>query len=560
MKGACAAVSRLSNMIEKDETRVRLAGFLLALVLAYTWVQPFREIYGLEARNALMGREMLENGLSLIPKALGRPYPDYPPLYFWLETIFSMPLGHVTPLSAALPSALSAVGLVAMTFFWGRRIDSVTGWLSALILATMPPFWLQAGRATVDMLLAFNVAAALSCFYLRDSSSRSSQKTAYAVVAAIFLVLAFLTKGPIGIVLPGVSWGGYLLWEGRWRELPGFVVFIFAIALMCVGIEWAIVYHAGGQHMVYDVVRTQVTGRIGSMRNKPFLYYIIPLLEIGGLWWLLIVTGSLRSRKTPPENQRYSVLRQLTNRHAVIRLMITWGVGTLAVFTIASTQKARYLLPLYPAVAVFIAAWVKHFSANSRMYTSPVWGTSINAFAMALLLTAVVFCFLYPELIFVPFTYILIWLISAISGWLFVLRRINAKYYLACAILHLLFVGLIGVELMVIPAVSRRASGKAFVKAAESQVNPRLPVVVYGIRPDGDGVKYALHSNRKPSSIRFVNTMYALASIAPPYLFITELPGDAALQNLLVLKNYHFVAEGNIRSHQLAAYQVDVEG
>lgn len=558
MNGACGAMHSLSNRIEKDLTWVRLGGFLSVLLLAYTWTQPFREIYGLEARNALMAREMLEDGLSLIPKALGRPYPDYPPLYFWLETLFSMPLGHVSPLSASLPSALSAVGLVALTFFLGRRISSVIGWLSALILATMPPFWLEAGSATIDMLLAFTVTAAIFCLYLRDQDCRFQKSTAYAVAAAIFLVLAFLTKGPIGIVLPGVSWGGYLLWERRWKDVPAFVLFVFAVGLMCMAIELAIVYHAGGRHLVDDVVRMQVGGRIGTKSNEPFFYYFICLLEIGSLWWLLIAASGFRSEKTPSEHQRRSVLRQLVSTHAVIRLMLTWSSGMLAIFTIASTRHARYLLPLYPAAAVIIATWVDHLLEKGRLPTSPVWNKSAKAIAAALLLAGGAVFFLYPEFIFVPFAYLLIWFVAGIVGWLFAMRRIDARYHLVGAILLLLFVGLIGTNLMVTPVLSRRASGQAFVKAAESQVDSLLPVVVYKINPDGDGVKYALYSNRKPSAVHFADTTDALASIAYPCLLITRVPGDAELQKLLSEKKCRFVAEGSIRSHQLAAYQVDV--
>jgi len=81
--------------------------FLVPIVV-YTWAVPFRDIFGLEARNALMAREMIENGLTLIPRAMGRPYPDYPPLYFWFAYLFSVPVMKVTPLTIVLPSAISA--------------------------------------------------------------------------------------------------------------------------------------------------------------------------------------------------------------------------------------------------------------------------------------------------------------------------------------------------------------------------------------------------------------------------------------------------------------------
>ncbi len=161
MIGACGAVSDLSNKIEKDGTWAKLAGFLLVLLLAYTWAQPFREIYGLEARNALMAREMLEDGLSLIPKALGRPYPDYPPLYFWLETVFSMPLGHVTPLSAVLPSAILLFG---ENNFAVRLPSAIAVGLSALLIYVLV-FRLYRNKNEENRLTAILAALTfLACF------------------------------------------------------------------------------------------------------------------------------------------------------------------------------------------------------------------------------------------------------------------------------------------------------------------------------------------------------------------------------------------------------------
>jgi 4-amino-4-deoxy-L-arabinose transferase-like glycosyltransferase len=142
------------------------------VLLAYTWSTSFRDIYGLEARNALMAREMLEGSLSLVPKVLGRPYPDYPPLYFWLETLFSWPFGHVCTFSAVFPSALAASGLVVLSYYLGREISYRAGWLTALILATCPEFWLKGSRATIDMLLAFEVTLALFFLYQKYKEER----------------------------------------------------------------------------------------------------------------------------------------------------------------------------------------------------------------------------------------------------------------------------------------------------------------------------------------------------------------------------------------------------
>jgi 4-amino-4-deoxy-L-arabinose transferase-like glycosyltransferase len=546
---------------ENAKPLTRLAGLLLILLLAYTVTQPFRQIYGLESRDALMAREMLENGLSLIPTALGHPYPDYPPLYFWLETVCSMPHGHVTPFSAALPSALCAVALVALTFFWGRALGAAIGWLSALILATMPSFWLTAGRASIDMLLALNVTAALYFFCLRDQRPGSGKGMAYMAASAVFMVLAFLTKGPIGIVLPAVAWGGYLLWERRWKALFTFGLFIVAVGLLCIGMEWAVVYRAGGSRLVDNVIRMQVTSRIGEKSNHPFFYYAICLLEMGGLWWVLMAAAAFRKgTKSASADPRPDTMREWVNRHARIRQAAAWAIGTLAVFTVASCKKARYILPLYPAVAVLIAAWIVRLTESGRLPASPLWRKGLTVATGGLLLVGTVFYLFFPKLVYVPLSALLIWIGVCIAGGWLVTRRLDTQWHTVGAVLLLLFTGLVGVNLLVTPPLSHRASGQDFVTTTESRVDPLLPVVVYGIAPDGDGVKYALHSSRRPSSIRFVNSEEALASIAPPYLFVMEIRGDSGLPRPLSPKSCHLVADGYLRSHHLAAYRVDLAG
>ena len=78
------------------------------------------------------------------------------------------------------------------------------------------------------------------------------------------------------------------------------------------------------------------------------------------------------------------------------------------------------------------------------------------------------------------------------------------------------------------------------------------------INPDGDGIKYALHSSRKPSAIRFVDITDALAAIVSPYLLITKLQCDAGLKKLLSEKK-PFCGGQQHSPTSIAAYLVNVE-
>lgn len=528
----------------------RLTGFLLFLLIAYTWTLPFRDIYGLEVRNALMAREMLENGLSIIPKVLGRHYPDYLPLYVWLETLFSMPAGRVSTYSAVLPSSLSAVGLLALTFCLGRRISPRTGWLSALILATIPSFWLNAGRATIDMLLAFYITAGILCFYFRDVENNSKRKNVYIFSACFFLLAAFMVKGPIGIVLPAVSWGGYLLLNKRLKDFIAFSSLIMAVGLLCIGLELSFAYGAGGKEFVYDIIRMQVTARLQDA-NRPFFYYFISLLEIGGPWWLLIMACFCVLVKEGRAEQGVFNFGKLLTAHPVNRLALMWFIGVFIVFSLAATKHTRYLLPLYPATAIIFAAWMEHFFIENSPFRTKCTPNVTIYLSVALLSAGIAFYSLSDRFVFVPFGHMIIWIVAGIAGIALVTRWIKPSYRLVGSTLLLLSVGLSGTDLLITPALSRRASAHAFVTAAESSVDPLLPVIICGLGRDGDALKYIFYSSRSSTAIRFVDSLEELNLLPESFLLITSFTDKI---NVLTSRSVRKMAEGNIRSKGLYAY------
>ncbi len=94
-----------------------LPQFLLGLGDRNIWIP-------LEARYALVAREMLETGQWILPHLGGMVYADKPPLLFWSIALLSALGPGVTEWTARLPSALAAVGVCLMTWRLGVRCFS----------------------------------------------------------------------------------------------------------------------------------------------------------------------------------------------------------------------------------------------------------------------------------------------------------------------------------------------------------------------------------------------------------------------------------------------------
>ena len=537
-----------------DRTLLYFCSFLFFMLCLYTWAIPFREIFGLEVRNALITREMLDGGLTIIPHAIGRHYPDYPSLFFWTATLFSMPFGQVTPLSVTLPSTLSAIGLVALSFRMGREINPRVGWLAALILATFPEFWMKACEGTIDMVMVFHVASAVTCLYFRDKTDRAKVQSIYALGAGIFLILGFLTKGPIGPVLTGTVWGSYLFVERRIKDILIFFLFMAGIFAVCVlGEIIAVWLHGGGAELIRKVIHAQVTGRVGERPNSPYHYYLIVLLGVGSLWWLWCIPG-LKRFLSGLREAKLTAFRQILPKHPVNRLALVWLLGGLTIFTLATTKHSRYLLPLFSPLAILLATNVDRMLERSDLPCPQIWTGILNIFIALLLLAGTGFPLFFPEYRFVPVIWIIIWLFSVSGGWLMVGIKTRNGLRVAGLLLLFLAAGLSGANLMVTPWLSRNASGKSFVLTAESLVADYIPVALYGIAPDGDGAKYALHTTRKPETLQFISEQEELRHLSRPCLLITLEEKSNLLRKIFSAEMPEIIARGAIRSCRLVAY------
>ncbi len=494
---------------------------------------------------------MLERGLSLVPTVIGRPYPDYPPLYFWLEVLFSWPLGHVTTFSAVLPSALAASGLVALGFYLGREISLRTGWLTAIVLATSPGFWLNGSRASIDMLLAFEVTLAVFLLYRGSEEEDPVRRRCMDIGAVLAMIAAFFSKGPIGLVLPGGIWGGCLLFERRWQGLIRFILMMSILGLICVGAELLAVWHHGGMDLVNEVIRSQATGRIGKESNHSIFYYPCYLLSAIGPWWLWAIAAALSGLKRGPR-----ALAQLVPGHPVIRLALVWFLLVFCLFSLASSRHGRYLLPLFPALALLISVAIDRSITTWDLGRLRKVLLSLDGlFAISLLSGWAIYLF-FPIEHVISLEWMIVWSCVMSLGWALIQRLTQQALRPIALTAMLLTIGLSGFSILVEPVLSRQESGRPFVEAAESMVDQDIPVVLYRIHPDKNGVKYALYSHRLPEKLRFCPSPERLESLKESYMLVGYKRDIEKLRDSFKKNRVRPLTKGLIHRKEVAAYLV----
>jgi len=314
-----------------------------------------------EPRVAEIAREMAVSGDYVIPHFIGSPFLEKPPLYFTTAGILYRIFGTEHEGVGRFASFIFSAGTLLVVFFATRRLYSQpTAALATLVLASSFKFFESSHKMVVDNALVFFITAALFACIL---TYRQKLRYGYLIFWGC-LAMAFMSKGMIGLAIPGIVVGVFILWNRSFsllkdmRLLPG--ILIVAGVMFVWG---AMLYTQGG----YDFVdRFYFYNQIGRFFNAGgyvgghihhFFYYIPTVLADAAPWSLLLIPAFVNIR----------------NADETSRFMFSWLLGGLLLLSISATKRGLYFLPMYPAMAVIVAVWLselkyRHIQTWEKMF------------------------------------------------------------------------------------------------------------------------------------------------------------------------------------------------
>jgi 4-amino-4-deoxy-L-arabinose transferase-like glycosyltransferase len=304
-----------------------------------------------EGRNAEVAREMLQLGTWSVPHFNYMPYLDKPVLFFWLVAATYRAIG-VSEFAARLPSVLSAIATIALTFAIARALlDARRAAVAALVVATSP-LVLIFGRAVVfDMLLTALVTAALFALL---QARRSGDTWYWWPLAGATMGLAVLCKGPVGAAVPLLAWGAG---RGALPPMPrrtGLLPVLAAVLLaVVIVLPWLVlVRHAEPSFLHYaliDETFARMTTTTGFRRGGPLYYYAGVLAWGSGTWAILLLAVApalVRTWRAGGADAR------------AIAFSLRATAAIIVFFSILASKRPQYILPALVPMAVLIAAGV----------------------------------------------------------------------------------------------------------------------------------------------------------------------------------------------------------
>ncbi|MDR2498438.1 MAG: glycosyltransferase family 39 protein [Tannerellaceae bacterium] len=356
---------------------------IIAAIAVLPWLGPDDFHTKGEPREAAVAVSMLQSGNWALPKVYADEVAYKPPMAHWLMAIFSLPEGKVSEWSARLPSAIAYIILAgASLFFFGRRLRMQPAFIAALILITCFEVHRWGLAARVDMLSAMFIVLALFTLYRWEELGEIK---GLPVTIPLLLGCATLAKGPVGLVLPILVFGIYLL---TLRKYPSLVVIK---ALAYAGISGAFIpalwyvaaWKQGGSEFI-SLILAENFGRFLHIENPALSYdlghrngiWYHPVMLLAGLlpWSLLCIFAlfgkNLRKYARACASSPLSILRNLRRRVMKLDKVRLFSLIALVViiifYSIPSSKRSVYILPAYPFAALLLADSFLRISFHRR--------------------------------------------------------------------------------------------------------------------------------------------------------------------------------------------------
>jgi 4-amino-4-deoxy-L-arabinose transferase-like glycosyltransferase len=250
-----------------------------------------------------------------------------------------------------IPSLIGATGAVLLTYWAALAFVSRRGAvLAALMMASSILLGVEARLAKTDAMLLFNcvvVMGAMGRIYL-DRGDRESVRRRWILPGLFWSALAagILLKGPLILMFAGLCAIALIVIDrnARWlwdlRPVPGILWMLAIVAPWFV----AIVLRAGNAFFA-DSVGGDMLGKVASAQEShgaPPGYFLV-------LFFVTFWPASLLSGLAVP-----SIWREW--RDPATKFLLAWTLPSWIVFEIVITKLPHYVLPLYPAIAILIAA------------------------------------------------------------------------------------------------------------------------------------------------------------------------------------------------------------
>jgi 4-amino-4-deoxy-L-arabinose transferase-like glycosyltransferase len=346
-----------------------------------------------EGVNVGCTREMMASGTWIVPTFNGELRTAKPVMLYWIQRA-SFNVFGTDEWAARFPAVLLGLGTVLLTYELARRMfDAATGLLAGIALATAIEFCKLSHAATPDAPLIFFITLTLYLFWIGHEFGGR----AWFYPAAVASALAMLTKGPVGLAMPGLIVALYFAWNRELKRLLDWRLVRAILLWLLIAAPWygLVISETRGAYLAF--FKNENAGRfLNAMEGHrgPIVYYIGALFAFFAPWSAFLgaaVWYGVRAALPKPVGSAGGLPLADARAH---RFLLCWAGAYLVFFSLAATKLPNYIAPLYPAIAIltarFLVRWAREELALPRwvMPTGTVGVALVGLITTAAILVA----------------------------------------------------------------------------------------------------------------------------------------------------------------------------
>ena len=402
----------LNNLKQRPVLAVAVSSLWLLVIgwIAFGWnLGNVGLIDETEPLFAEASRQMFVTGDWITPFFNGETRFDKPALIYWCQAIAYAIVG-VNEWAVRIPSALAAMGIIALAFYtvqWSfakkdelEQVSNLprryfTAAIAAALMALNPEMIVWGRAGVSDMLLNGCIGSTLLCFFLGYAQNNSPIVIAnwqlpnkWYLACYVLIAGAILTKGPVGIVLPGLIMIAFALYVGKfwqlWREMRPILGMGIVLALSLpwyVLVTWRNGWNFINAFFIYHNLE-RFTEVVNGHSAPWFFYFLVVLL--GFAPYSVYIPASIARVKFW---QRSHWLKQERSQQLGLFACL-WFLAVFSFFTISVTKLPSYVLPLMPAAAILVALFWSDLFPSSQTPT-PLKSFRISAWINIAFLTII---------------------------------------------------------------------------------------------------------------------------------------------------------------------------
>ncbi|HRN73460.1 MAG TPA: glycosyltransferase family 39 protein [Ginsengibacter sp.] len=317
------------------------------------------------------------------------PFWEKPPLFFWLQA-GAMHLFGINEFAARFPNALFGIISLMSFFLIGRKHKSARFgflWSLAYLGSFLPHLYFKSG--IIDPVFNYFIFMGIYFMYRDVTKEQWKWKYSFVILSGIFIGLATLTKGPVGLLVFLLVYFIYFLFK-KFSSFPSvsriliWLAFYIIVCLLWFGEEVA----KNGLWFLQRFITYQIELFLEPVAShgEPFYYHFVvvfigcfPISIIG----LPILFGRIKGVK-----KEFPLLMKI----------LFWTIMIL--FSLTTTKIVHYSSLSYMPLAFMAAFYLDELIQNKeKINTAVLYGVILMGLIFSSLLAALPYFANHPEII-----------------------------------------------------------------------------------------------------------------------------------------------------------------